>query len=316
MSIGTNIKKRRFELKLSQQELANKLGYKTRSTIAKIEADEISVSTKKLLSFAYALDTSIEELLNGSATKTILFSSGSNKKNSKGKNIAIIQAGGKSSRNLQNVPNQFINVLGKPIIMYVLEIYEHHPAIDEIYIVCLKGWENILKSYCNQYNIFKLKNIIPGGESGIMSVKNSFDSLKNSLSKEDTLIFQEANRPLVTDEMISKILWKSKELGSAIIAEPMNDYLQFLNFTSGPKLIDRNLIVCMQSPEAYNFGVLNGIFEQSEKCNHKYTESSLPLFLYNMGYKLNFIEGNHNNIKILRQEDVAIFTALIKVKNL
>ncbi|NCU26639.1 XRE family transcriptional regulator, partial [Candidatus Nomurabacteria bacterium] len=54
MGIGTNIKKRRFELKMSQQDLATAMGYTSKSTIAKIESGENGVSSKKLSLFAKA----------------------------------------------------------------------------------------------------------------------------------------------------------------------------------------------------------------------------------------------------------------------
>ena len=63
MSIGTNIKKRRYELHMTQQELANALGYKTRSTIAKIESGENDITQKKLRLFAEVLDTTAEALI-------------------------------------------------------------------------------------------------------------------------------------------------------------------------------------------------------------------------------------------------------------
>ena len=65
MSVGANIKKRRFELRMSQQELADAMGYKTRSTIAKIESEENDVSQKKLQKFAEVLDTTPEALIMG-----------------------------------------------------------------------------------------------------------------------------------------------------------------------------------------------------------------------------------------------------------
>ena len=65
MSVGSNIKKRRFELRMSQQELADAMGYKTRSTIAKIESGENDVSQKKLQKFANVLDTTVEALIMG-----------------------------------------------------------------------------------------------------------------------------------------------------------------------------------------------------------------------------------------------------------
>ena len=64
MSVGTNIKKRRYELKLSQQELADAMGYKTRSTIAKIESGKIDVSQKRLNKFAEVLETTAEALIS------------------------------------------------------------------------------------------------------------------------------------------------------------------------------------------------------------------------------------------------------------
>ena len=59
------LKSARAALDLSQQELADAMGYKTRSTIAKIESGENDVSQKKLQKFAAALDTTVEALISG-----------------------------------------------------------------------------------------------------------------------------------------------------------------------------------------------------------------------------------------------------------
>ena len=179
MSIGTNIKKRRYELHMSQQELADALGYKTRSTIAKIESGENDISQKKLQRIAEVLDTTVTLLIDGvtniNAANSQYDSGISINKDMlqpKNRTVAIILAGGKSIRNNQNIPNQFINVLGKPIIVYCLEAYEAHPAIDDIYIVCLKGWEKIVAAYASQYHISKLRGLIPAASTGILSVQN------------------------------------------------------------------------------------------------------------------------------------------------
>ena len=133
MDIAHNIKRRRMELNLSQQELAQAVGYRSRSTIAKIEGGEIDPPLSKLMSFSVALDTSVEALLTGSRPaweESASVPAGDGKGN-----IAIILAGGKSTRNMQNIPNQFINVLGKPVIVYCLEVYQSHPLIDDIFVV-------------------------------------------------------------------------------------------------------------------------------------------------------------------------------------
>ena len=110
MSVGSNIKKRRYELRMSQQELAFKMGYKTRSTIAKIESGENDVSQKKLQKFAEILDTTVEMLLGGyQAAPSLAESSRVPRKN---KNVVLILAGGKTGLNSRNIPNQFIDIHG------------------------------------------------------------------------------------------------------------------------------------------------------------------------------------------------------------
>lgn len=317
MSIGTNIKKRRFELRMSQQDLADAMGYKTRSTIAKIESGENDVTQKKLLRFAEILDTTVEALISGvpptNAIPTQITSTlDKEKSENRNKTVAVILAGGKSSRNQQNIPNQFINILGKPVIVYCLEAYQAHPAVDDIYIVYLKGWEQIVSAYAEQYGITKLRGLISGASSGILSVKNGLDQLKSDYGADDIIIFQEATRPLITIDMISKLLQSCYENDAVNLCQSMREYLQF-NFDNGKaSFIDRESAVCVQSPEAYRFSVIIEVFEKAQKKLHPLTESCCAMLMYNLGYNINFVENGANNMKIVRQEDVGVATSLLK----
>ena len=79
---------------------------------------------------------------------------------------AIILAGGTGHRMKQDIPKQFIHVYDKPIIIYTLESFQKHPQIDAIEVVCLEGWHEILWAYAKQFNITKLRWIVPGGTTG------------------------------------------------------------------------------------------------------------------------------------------------------
>lgn len=313
MSVGANIRKRRFELKMSQQELAEAMGYKTRSTIAKIESGENDVSQRKLQRFAAVLDTTVEALVAGSASveeETVSLARVDD--GQQHRNAVIILAGGKSGRNKQNIPNQFINIHDKPMLVYCLEAYQAHPAIDDIYIVCLKGWEDIVRAYARQYRITKLRGLIPGGASGIASLKNGIDCIRGRYKPEDTIIIQEATRPLVNTETISKLLQACSEKGSATVCHIMNDYVQFSTAAPRPHYIDRNAVVALQSPEAHRLSLLMEVFEKAKTQQHPLAESCCAMLMYNLGYDINFIEGGFNNIKIVREEDLAMFSALVK----
>ena len=348
MSIGANIKKRRYELRMSQKELADAMGYKTHSTIAKIENGENDVSQKKLQRFAEILDTTPEAIISGNfkdfssalefntveKSNSVMIRGLQPNESVSTKTAAIILAGGKSGRNNQNIPSQFINIHGKPMLVYSMDAYQAHPAVDDIYIVCLKGWEDIVKAYVKQYRITKVRALIAGGTSGIGSLKNAIDYIKTRYSQEDMIIIQEATRPMVNVETISKLLQTSLETGSATISHTMNEYVQFhvntsrdksphkathsqsstqtRNKSSNVKYVDRNSIVALQSPEAHRLSLLLDVFEKAKLKQHSLTESCFTMLMYNLGYDINFIEGGMNNIKIVREEDLKMFSALVK----
>lgn len=313
MSVGTNIKKRRFELRMSQQELATAMGYKTRSTIAKIESGENDVSQKKLQKFAAVLDTTVEELISGYAPVTPqAVPAAEGETGHRSRHIAVILAGGKSGRNRQNIPSQFINVKGKPILVYCMEAYQAHPAIDDVYVVCLRGWENIVEAYAAQYGISKLRGIIPGGSSGILSLKNALDGMAERYDPRDLVIIQESTRPMISVETISKLLLACAEKDSATICHSMDEYVQFSLSGQKATYIDRKATIALQSPEAHRLSLMNEVFARAEALHHPLTETCCTMLLYNLGYQINFIESSINNIKIVREEDIAAFAAMVK----
>jgi 2-C-methyl-D-erythritol 4-phosphate cytidylyltransferase len=310
MSIGNNIKQRRIELNMSQQDLAAIMGYKTRSTIAKIETGENDVSHKKLQKFAAALNTSVEALLHSAPPAAPTIKDPLWAETARHRTAAVVLAGGKSDHFHQSLPPQFISIHGKPLIVYALEAYQAHPSIDDIYIACLKGWESIVRAYADQFGITKLRGLIPAGETGILSLKNAVEYISEHYSEDDLIFIQESTRPLVSVETISTLLQASAEKDSATICHSMNEYVQFRTEAGKVEYIDRNSIIAIQSPEAHRLSVLRQVFDTAVKKHHPLTESCCTMLLYNLGFDINFVEGNVNNVKIARDEDIAAFRAI------
>ena len=71
-------------------------------------------------------------------------------------NIALIIAGGSGNRMGQDIPKQFMHVDGSPIIIQTMLCFQRHPDIEAIAVVCLRGWETVLQSYANQFNVTKV----------------------------------------------------------------------------------------------------------------------------------------------------------------
>ena len=86
-------------------------------------------------------------------------------------NIAVIFAGGTGTRmNTRSKPKQFLEMHGKPVLIYTLENFQNHPLIDYIILVCLSSWMDYAKALLKKYGIDKVSAIVPGGESGQESI--------------------------------------------------------------------------------------------------------------------------------------------------
>ena len=323
MALGENIRKRRIALRMSQQQLADALGYKTRSSIAKIEKNQTNLSPQKITQLANVLQTSVNYILTGiysdsESPRGIVVSTSEIAKEStitldRRKCIAVILAGGNLRVNKYGIPFQFVTAKDKPVLLYTMESFQRHPQIDEIHVVCLNGWEDYIPAYVEKYNITKLNQIIPAGKTGIESVKNAIEWLSASHSPRDIIILQEATRPFVNPETISNAIRICKKYGSAVVFERMDGITPFLIEENSNRISHLNaaLLINIQSPELYSLGFLRQAFSDAIASSHPFTETICAVFLHNMGRELKLCEGTHANLRIVNEEDLKLLEALL-----
>ena len=227
--------------------------------------------------------------------------------------IGLIIAGGTGSRMRQDIPKQFIMVNGRPVIAYTLAAFEKHPEIDAVAVVCIAGWEQTLSGYAGQFNITKLKHIIPGGQNGQESIRNGVLELEKHYHPEDLVLIHDAIRPMVSAEIISENIRVAKENGNAITAIPCVEAM--LETTDGATSVGsfpREHLKRTQTPQAFRLedicdlhrrALRKGITDSIASCTLK-TE---------MGEKVYFSSGSVLNIKLTTVEDIEIFKALLAV---
>ena len=131
-------------------------------------------------------------------------------------NIALIIAGGSGKRMGQDIPKQFINVYDRPVLIYTLEGFQRHPQIDAIEVVCIDGWENVLRAYAKQYNISKLKWIVKGGATGQESIRNGVYALEGIADPDDLIIIHDGVRPLVNSDVLTDVILTAEKYGNAV----------------------------------------------------------------------------------------------------
>ena len=229
-------------------------------------------------------------------------------------NIAMIIAGGSGQRMHQDIPKQFLTVNEKPVIVYTLEVFQKHPAIDEIVVVCIEGWEQILWAYIRQFNISKVVSVVPGGACGQESIYRGLVELEREHSPEDIVLIHDAIRPMVSEEIISDCINKTVEFGSGVAAIPCAEAMLVTeNQENSDRIFNRDNLKRTQTPQGFGLGHLLDVHRNALEQGIKNSVASCTLMI-EMGEPIYFSKGSEKNIKLTTVDDIDIFKALLLAK--
>lgn len=230
------------------------------------------------------------------------------------KNIALIIAGGSGARMHQNIPKQFLTVNERPVIVYTLEAFQNHPEIDEIAVVCIEGWESVLWAYANQFNITKLKHVIPGGKNGQDSIRNGVFELEKNHSKDDVVLIHDAIRPMVSAEIISDCIRVTQLHGNAITVIPCAEaMMQTEDGLVSTGSYPRDNLKRTQTPQGFHIGKICDLHRRALQLGITNSVASCTLMI-ELGEQVYFSAGSEKNIKLTTVEDLDIFKALLIAK--
>lgn len=228
------------------------------------------------------------------------------------KTDVIILAGGIGSRLGAPLPKQFLSLNDKPVIVHTILNFQKNARIDDILLVCLKDWIPQLKLIVEEYNLYKVKWIIEGGETCHDSTRNGIFFLKDKLNlKEDYVVIHDAARPLLPQKAIDDMLDLAIERGNASLAIPCYETVIFTeDQKSGIEQLDRNRLMRIQTPQAYKYDFILDLYECAERDGiHDFVYADLVAIYYKK--KVYFSKGFTNNIKITRKEDIPLCKALM-----
>lgn len=137
---------------------------------------------------------------------------------------AMIFAGGVGVRMKSgDIPKQFIEVDGKPIIIRTLENFQAHAQVDEIVVACLESWIDRLKEYILKYNITKVKSVVKGGANGHGSIHNGLVEINKTALPDDIVLICDGVRPLLSEKLISDCIATARAYETAVPVTPSID---------------------------------------------------------------------------------------------
>lgn len=229
------------------------------------------------------------------------------------KNYVILLAGGIGKRMGSDIPKQFLEVQGKPIIVYSIENFERNHQIDGIVVVCIKEWIERLWELVNEYSLGKVKWIIEGGNTGHDSIRNGVFFLKDKIEDKDFVIVHDAVRPVLPQKAIDEVIHVAHDKGNASSSVACHPPIVYTDdFVSGIKDVDREHVMLTASPQAFRYSLALECYEQAEEEDYHNSTFTSSLLIH-CGKRVYFAKGTTSNIKITTKEDLALFEALLKV---
>ena len=229
------------------------------------------------------------------------------------KNYVILLAGGVGKRMGTDIPKQFLEVDGKPIIVYSIENFQKNPQIEKIVVVCVKDWIDKTWELVKKYSLSKVEWIIEGGSTGHDSIRNGVFFLKEKVDPDDHIIVHDAVRPVLPQKAIDEVIRVSHEKGNASSSIECHPPIVYTDdHESGITDVDREHVMLTASPQAFKYSLALKCYEQAEAEDY-HTSTFTSSLLIHCHERVYFAKGTSCNIKITRKEDLALFEALLKI---
>lgn len=231
-------------------------------------------------------------------------------------NYALILSGGIGSRmRMDGFPKQYLEVDGKPILVYTLQTFQTCACIDQIVIVAAPQWHDQIRQWISEYGLTKTVDFAVPGNTRQESILNGLNvCMQYSESEGDKVIIHDAVRPCVSDELITACIDTLNEYDGCMPVLPVTDTVyESRDAKRISRLLDRSTIFAGQSPEAFRLHAYAKInrdasVEELEACR------GTSVIAYEHGMDVGLIPGEKLNFKITTPEDLDQFRYLVRCK--
>lgn len=218
----------------------------------------------------------------------------------------VVAAAGSASR-MGGVNKLFAPLNGVPVLAHTLLAFQNHPLVQCIAVVTKKESVLQVQQLAARFELTKVCDILPGGKNRAQSVQIGFSQLEKS--GVSTVLIHDGARPLVSGEVISRVIAGVEEFSAAAAAVSVKDAIKQTN-SLGKILKDvpRSSLCAMQTPQGFTAESYRKALQTVAAVD--FTDDCA--LMEQAGYPVYTVPGDYKNIKITTPEDLIIAEALLK----
>lgn len=218
------------------------------------------------------------------------------------KKFVVIVAGGAGSRMGAEIPKQFLELCGKPVLMHTIQVFHDFDPGSAIILVLPEGQQQFWKGLCLKHSFSLVHQVVPGGNTRFHSVQNGLSKIDG----EGIVFIHDGVRPLVSKETLARCLETTEKSGNAIPVLPVNESLRKLEGETNVS-VDRSLYFGVQTPQTFRSGQIQEAFKQD--FDPSFTDDASVA--EKAGFAIQMVEGNRENIKITTPIDLLVAEAYL-----
>jgi 2-C-methyl-D-erythritol 4-phosphate cytidylyltransferase len=219
------------------------------------------------------------------------------------KKFVLIVAGGSGQRMGAELPKQFLELCGKPILMHTLQRFFKFDPQAELILVLPESQQQLWQALCIKHSFTIPHQVVSGGATRFHSVKNGLQLIQ----QEGLVMIHDGVRPLVSEDTLKRCCQIALQKGNAIPVLPVNESLRMIKGQENVA-VDRSIYFSVQTPQTFLSGQILKAFEQP----YESTFTDDASVAERAGYAIHMVEGNTANIKITTPTDLVIAEALLK----
>ena len=230
------------------------------------------------------------------------------------KNIAIILAGGIGSRLNAGIPKQFLKVAGLTVIEHTISTFQHHNYIDEIAIVANEAYHPKIGEYIIKNKFSKVKKILVSGAERHYSSLSAIKAYEDE--EECNLIFHDAVRPLISSQIIDRVIAALQNYEAVDVAIPSADtIIQVDSDNTIMGVPPRSMLRRGQTPQGFRLNTIKTAYEKALRDTNFITTDDCGVVLkYLPETQIYVVEGEDSNMKLTYKEDFYLIEKLFQLR--
>jgi len=221
------------------------------------------------------------------------------------KKFVIIVAGGSGSRMGTEIPKQFLELAGKPVLMHTIQVFYNYDPDCELILVLPETQKEFWNGLCLKHSFSLQHQVVSGGETRFHSVRNGLKFIQN----KGIVFIHDGVRPLVSADTLDRCFQTAVQKGNAI---PVLAVTESLRKLAGEQTIsvDRSLYYSVQTPQTFRSDLILKAYKQD--FDMAFTDDASVA--EKAGFPIFMVEGNPENIKITNPTDLIVAEAFLKTK--